>query len=52
MGADSIAPNEAGQFVNTAYWNWNDGKLKFNSRNVDNANENCGSVSARLPVCL
>ncbi len=36
---------------NAPIWNFNDDKLKFNTNNVDNANENYGSASGfRVPV--
>ena len=46
------APNADRNFSNAPIWNWNDSKLKFNWNWVSNANENYGSASAVLPVCL
>jgi len=45
------APEADGDFYNAPYWYFNDGKLKFNSNNVDNDNSNYGSTSFVLPVC-
>lgn len=45
------APKAAGQFSNAPYFNWNDGKLKFDTNEVSNFNPNYGSVSFRLPDC-
>jgi len=52
MNGSNKAPKADGDFSNAPYWNFNDGKLKFNSNWIDNANPNYGSASAALPVCL
>lgn len=41
-----------GQFNKAPYFNFNDGKLKFDTNDVDNANENYGSASGLLPKFL
>jgi len=46
------SPNADGQFVKAPIFNFNDDKLKFNTNDVDNANENYGSVSGFLPKSL
>ena len=45
-------PDADGQFDNAPYFNFNDGKVKFNTNWVDNANDNYGSASAFLPKSL
>lgn len=45
-------PDADGRFVNTPYFNFNDGKVKFDTKHVDNANENYGSVSGFLSKSL
>ncbi len=45
-------PDAGGQFVNAPNFNWNDGKVKFNTDNLDNANVNYGSTSGFLPKSL
>ena len=42
-------PDADGQFVNAPNFNWNDGKVKLNTDNVDNVDENYGSASGFLP---
>jgi len=49
---ESKYPDADDQFSNAPYFNWNDGKLKFNTNLTDNANENYGSVSAFAPKSL
>jgi hypothetical protein len=39
-------------FSNTPYLNFNDGKLKFDTNDVDNPNDNFGSGSALVPKSL
>lgn len=50
-GKDNI-PDADGQFYKAPYFNFNDGKLKFDTNDVDNANENYGSASGLLPKFL
>ncbi len=45
-------PDTDGSFDNTPYFNFNDGKVKFDTNWVDNPNENYGSVSLFLPKSL
>jgi len=45
-------PDADGQFENAPYFNFNDGKLKFNTNWVSNANDNYGSASAFSPKSL
>lgn len=45
-------PDADGNFSNAPYFNFNDGKVKFDTNYVDNANENYGSASAFLPKSL
>ena len=40
------------KFSKTPYFNFNDGKVKFDTNDVDNANENSGSASGLLPKFL
>ena len=42
-------PDADGHFDNAPYFNFNDGKVRFNTNWTDNANANYGSVSAFLP---
>ncbi|MEN9551952.1 MAG: hypothetical protein RI935_329 [Candidatus Parcubacteria bacterium] len=42
-------PDADGKFWNAPIFNFNDDKLKFNTNDVSNANENYGSVSGFLP---
>lgn len=46
------SPNADGQFDNAPNFNFNDGKLKFDTNWVNNANENFGSASGFLPKSL
>ena len=41
-----------GDFSNAPYFNFNDGKLKFDTNWIDNPNENYGAVSAFVPKSL
>ena len=41
-----------GQFSHAPYFNWNDGKLKFDTNDVSNANDNYGSASGFAPKFL
>ena len=41
-----------GDFSNASYFNFNDGKVKFDTNWVDNANDNYGSASGFLPKSL
>ncbi len=43
------APVADGDFSGSPLFNFNDDKLKFNTNNVSNANDNYGSVSAFVP---
>jgi len=45
-------PDADGDFSNAPYFNFNDGKVKFDTNYDDNANENYGSASAFLPKSL
>ncbi len=45
----SKAPNADGDFSKSSIFNFNDDKLKFNTNDVSNANDNYGSVSGFLP---
>jgi hypothetical protein len=38
-------PDADGDFSNAPYFNWNDGKLKFDTNWTNNVNDNFGSVS-------
>jgi hypothetical protein len=51
MGRSNI-PKADGQFSNAPIFNFNDGKLKFNTNDVSNANENYGSASGAVPKSL
>jgi hypothetical protein len=42
-------PDADGKFWNAPIFNFNDDKLKFNTNDVSNANDNYGSVSGFLP---
>ncbi len=46
------SPNADGQFVKAPIFNFNDDKVKFNTNDAGNANENYGSVSGFLPKSL
>ncbi len=52
MGGREQYPDADGKFVNAPIFNFNDGKLKFNTNWFNNANDNYGSVSAFLPKSL
>jgi len=45
-------PDADGSFDNAPYFNFNDGKVKFDTNWVNNPNENYGSVSLFLPKSL
>jgi hypothetical protein len=45
-------PDADGDFNKAPYFNFNDGRLKFDTNYVDNANENYGSASGFLPKSL
>jgi hypothetical protein len=45
-------PDADGQFVKAPILNVNDDKLNFDTKDVDNANENYGSASAWFPKLL
>lgn len=45
-------PDADEKFSKTPYFNFNDGKVKFDTNDVDNANENYGSASGLLPKFL
>ena len=42
-------PDADVRFGYAPYFNFNDGKVKFNTIRVDNANDNYGSASAFVP---
>ncbi len=42
-------PDTDGSFDNAPYFNFNDGRVRFDTNWVSNANENYGSVSLFLP---
>jgi hypothetical protein len=43
------APNADGDFSKSPYFKFNDDKVKFDTNDVDNANDNYGSASVCLP---
>jgi hypothetical protein len=45
-------PDGDGKFSNAPYFNFNDGKVKFDTNDVDNANDNYGSASGFPPKSL
>ena len=45
-------PDSDVRFDHAPYFNFNDGKVKFDTNTVDNANENYGSVSGVVPKSL
>ncbi len=47
-----IYPDSDVRFDNSPYFNWNDGKVKFDTNWFDNSNENYGSASAVVPKSL
>lgn len=47
-----IYPDSDVRFDNCPYFNFNDGKVKFDTNWFDNANENYGSASAVVPKSL
>jgi hypothetical protein len=51
MGKGNIADAD-GDFSKSPIFNFNDDKLKFDTNDVDNANDNYGSASAFLPKSL
>lgn len=51
MGKGTIAEAE-GAFSKAPNWNFNDDKVKFDTDDVDNPNENFGSASGFVPNCL
>lgn len=46
---ESKNPEADGRFLNAPIFNFNDGKLKFDTNDVDNANDNYGSASGFSP---
>ncbi len=42
-------PDADGQFDNAPYFNFNDGKVKFDTNRFDNANDKYGAASVFLP---
>lgn len=50
MDRSNKAPEADGDFYNAPYFNFNDENLKFNTNDIDNANDNYGSVSAFVVV--
>ena len=51
MGEGNI-PDADGDFSNAPIFNFNDGKVKFDTNWFDNANGNYGSASAFVPKSL
>ncbi len=49
---ESNYPDADASFDNAPNFNFNDGKVKFDTNSVDNTNDNYGSVSAFLPKSL
>lgn len=45
-------PGGDSEFLNAPIFNFNDGKLKFDTNKVDNANQNYGSSSGFVPNSL
>ncbi len=45
-------PDADGQFDNAPYFNFNDGKVKFDTNWVSNVSDNYGAASAFLPKSL
>jgi len=45
-------PDGDGKFVNAPIFNWNDGKLHFNTNWTNNANKQYGSASGFVPKSL
>lgn len=45
-------PDADGQFNNSLYWYWNDGKLNFDNNWANNANHNFGSAVGRFSLRL
>ena len=45
-------PDSDVRFDHAPYFNWNDGKVKFDTNTVDNANDNFGSASGFVPKSL
>ena len=43
------APNADADFSKSPYFKFNDDKVKFDTNDVDNANDNYGSASVCLP---
>jgi hypothetical protein len=51
MGKNN-SPDGDGDFSKSPYFKFNDGKVKFDTNDVDNANANYGSASGFLPKSL
>jgi hypothetical protein len=49
---DEFAPDANGSFSKSPYFNFDNDKLKFDTNDVSNANDNFGSVSAFVPKSL
>ena len=49
MDGQKQFPDADGVFSSAPLFNFNDGKVAFNTNRVDNANDNYGSVSGFLP---
>ena len=45
-------PDSDVRFDHAPYFNWNDGKVKFDTNWYDNANDNYGSASGLVPKSL
>lgn len=45
-------PDADGKFVKAPIFNFNDDKVKFDTNDFDNANDNYGSASGFLPKSL
>ena len=49
---EGIIPDADGQFDNAPYFNFNEGKLKFDTNWISNVNDNYGTASGFLPKSL
>jgi hypothetical protein len=52
MDEQKQLPDADGAFSKSPYFNFNDGKLKFDANDVDNAHDNYGSASGSSPKSL
>ena len=51
MDKDNYSDSDV-RFDHAPYFNFNDGKVKFDTNYVDNANDNYGSASGLVPKSL